>query len=67
MVAAVDMAKTIANKSPVAVQGSKVILNYSHDHSVDEGLEYVVSANMSTLVLYTVVHCSMRSVFSGEC
>ena len=54
MVAAVDMAKTIANKSPVAVQGSKVILNYSRDHSVDEGLEYVVSANMSTLVLYTV-------------
>ena len=63
MVAAVDMAKTIASKSPVAVQGSKVILNYSRDHSVDEGLEYVVSANMSTLVLYT----SMRSVFSGEC
>ena len=44
--AAVDMAKTIASKSPVAVQGSKVILNYSRDHSVDEGLEYVVSANM---------------------
>ena len=44
--AAVDMAKTIASKSPVAVQGSKVILNFSRDHSVDEGLEYVVSANM---------------------
>ena len=44
--AAVDMAKTIASKSPVAVQGSKVILNYSRDHSVDEGLEYVVSANV---------------------
>ena len=43
--AAVDMAKTIASKSPVAVQGSKVILNYSRDHSVDEGLEYVVSGN----------------------
>ena len=44
--AAVDMAKTIASKSPVAVQGSKVILNYSRDHTVDEGLEYVVSANV---------------------
>ena len=50
--AALNMAKTIASKSPVAVQGSKVILNYSRDHSVDEGLEYVVSASMklSTLV-----------------
>ena len=43
MTAALNMAKTIASKSPVAVQGSKVILNYSRDHSVDEGLEYVVS------------------------
>ena len=47
--AALNIAKTIASKSPVAVQGSKVILNYSRDHSVDEGLEYVVS-EVSTLV-----------------
>ena len=40
------MAKTIASKSPVAVQGSKVILNYSRDHTVDEGLEYVVSVSV---------------------
>ena len=52
MAAALNMAKTIASKSPVAVQGSKVILNYSRDHSVDKGLEYVVSGSMklSTLV-----------------
>lgn len=41
--AALNLAKTIASKSPVAVQGSKVVLNYSRDHSVDESLEYVVS------------------------
>ena len=33
----------IASKSPVAVQGSKVNLNYSRDHSVDEALDYAVS------------------------
>lgn len=37
------MAKVIASKSPVAVQGSKVNLIYSRDHTVDEALEYAVS------------------------
>lgn len=32
----------IASKSPVAVQGSKVNLVYSRDHSVQEGLKYMV-------------------------
>ena len=50
--AALNIAKTIASKSPVAVQGSKVILNYSHDHTVDEGLEYVVSASVKFQHLY---------------
>ena len=49
---ALNIAKTIASKSPVAVQGSKVILNYSRDHSVDEGLEYVVSVIMKFQHLY---------------
>ena len=44
MVAAgLKLAKTIASKGPVAVQVSKLILNYSRDHSVDESLDYVVS------------------------
>lgn len=41
--AALQLAKLIASKSPVAVQGSKVNLNYSRDHTVDEALEYAVS------------------------
>ena len=32
----------IASKSPVAVQGSKVNLVYSRDHSVEEGLKFMV-------------------------
>ena len=43
MEAALDLAERMAQMSPVAVQGTKVNLIYSRDHSVDEGLEYMVS------------------------
>ncbi|KAL1866988.1 hypothetical protein VTK73DRAFT_4398 [Phialemonium thermophilum] len=36
--AAVQVAKFIAAKSPVAVQGTKEILNYSRDHSVEDSM-----------------------------
>ncbi|KAH6924226.1 hypothetical protein HPB50_013889 [Hyalomma asiaticum] len=49
MAAALDVAKLIASKSPVAVQGSKVHLVYSRDHSVEEGLRYMASWNMCML------------------
>ncbi|GFS06863.1 delta(3,5)-Delta(2,4)-dienoyl-CoA isomerase, mitochondrial-like [Elysia marginata] len=41
-----EMATTIASKSPVAVQGSKVNLVYSRDHSVREGLDCNAKWNM---------------------
>lgn len=44
--AALALAEEIASKSPVAVQGSKVNLNYSRDHSVDEALEYMVTIHL---------------------
>lgn len=40
---ALKMAVEIASKSPVAVQGSKVNLNYSRDHTVQDGLDFAVS------------------------
>ena len=39
---AVQLAVDIAAKSPIAVQGSKTNLVYSRDHTVAEGLDYVV-------------------------
>ncbi|OQV24707.1 Delta(3,5)-Delta(2,4)-dienoyl-CoA isomerase, mitochondrial [Hypsibius exemplaris] len=36
---ALDVAKKIASKSPVAIQSTKINLNYSRDHSVHEGLQ----------------------------
>ena len=35
-----ELAKLIASKSPVAVQGTKELLNWSIDHSVADGLRY---------------------------
>lgn len=47
--AALETAKIIATKSPVAVQGSKVNLNYSRDHTVAEGLKFMTYWNMTMM------------------
>lgn len=46
MKSSMALAENIANKSPVAVQGSKLSLIYSRDHSVQEGLDHIVSFNI---------------------
>ncbi len=44
MVAAVlATAKEIASKSPLAVAGSKVMINYARDHSIDDALDYIAT------------------------
>lgn len=47
--AALKMASLIASKSPVAVQGTKEVLNFSRDHSVQDGLRYVGVWNSAAL------------------
>ncbi|MGB0658473.1 MAG: crotonase/enoyl-CoA hydratase family protein, partial [Gammaproteobacteria bacterium] len=42
---AMDTARAIASKSPLAISGIKEIINYSRDHSVDESLNYVALWN----------------------
>eukprot|EP00794_Sanderia_malayensis_P008144 gene8144-9014_t len=49
MESAVSMATQIAEKSPVAVTGTKQQLNYARDHSVEEGLNQVMTWNMSMI------------------
>jgi enoyl-CoA hydratase len=36
-----EVARTIAGKSPLAIAGTKEMLNYTRDHSVAEGLNYI--------------------------
>ena len=40
--ASLNLASTIARKSPIAVQGSKVNLNYARDHTVNDNFTFTV-------------------------
>lgn len=46
---AVRLASLIAEKSPVAVLGTKEIINYSRDRPIAEGLNYTAVWNMAML------------------
>eukprot|EP01139_Manchomonas_bermudensis_P001991 Amastigsp_a3434_25.p1 type:complete len:279 gc:universal Amastigsp_a3434_25:70-906(+) len=46
---AFELAETIAALSPVAVAGTKEVLNFCRDHSVADGLRYVAAWNMSAV------------------
>lgn len=46
---ALKLAQLIASKSPVAVLGTKEIINYSRDHSVQDGLNYTAVWNAAML------------------
>ena len=43
------IARNIATKSPLAVRGSKEMLLFSRDHSVQEGLNYIATWNSGML------------------
>ncbi|KAG0374376.1 MAG: ClpP/crotonase-like domain-containing protein [Linnemannia gamsii] len=49
LAAALATAKVIAEKSPVAAMGTKHVLNYSRDHTVQEGLDYTATWNQVML------------------
>jgi enoyl-CoA hydratase len=38
-----NIAKDIAEKSPLAVYGSKVMINYARDHTIADGLDYIAT------------------------
>lgn len=46
---ALEMASLIATKSPVAVQGTKAIVNWSVDHTVADGLAYTQAWSSAAL------------------
>ncbi|VDO27545.1 unnamed protein product [Haemonchus placei] len=56
------LAKIIAQKSPVAVQGTKIILNYSRDHTVEEGLQAVATWNQSQLMTEDVMKSGLAAL-----
>ncbi|HDZ57521.1 MAG TPA: crotonase/enoyl-CoA hydratase family protein [Pseudomonas xinjiangensis] len=44
-----SLAGEIAAKSPLAVRGTKEMIRYARDHSVDDGLNYIASWNAAML------------------
>jgi enoyl-CoA hydratase len=45
-----QMAQRIAEKSPLAIRGTKEMLNYGRDHSLADGLNYVATWNAAMLM-----------------
>ncbi len=44
------IARTIASKSPIVVRGTKEILRYTRDHSVEDSLNYIATYNAAFLL-----------------
>ncbi|MBK9446669.1 MAG: crotonase/enoyl-CoA hydratase family protein [Betaproteobacteria bacterium] len=45
-----QIAQSIAAKSPLAIRGTKEMLNYGRDHSVADGLNYIATWNAAMLM-----------------
>uniref|UniRef100_A0AAY4DM95 Delta(3,5)-Delta(2,4)-dienoyl-CoA isomerase, mitochondrial n=1 Tax=Denticeps clupeoides TaxID=299321 RepID=A0AAY4DM95_9TELE len=62
MAGALEMASEIAGRSPVAVQGTKINLIYSRDHSVPDSLDYMATWNMSMLQTHDVLKSAQAAM-----
>ena len=52
-----QIARSIAAKSPLAIRGTKEVLNYSRDHSIADGLNFVATWNAATLLSSDLKEC----------
>lgn len=52
-----EIAASIAGKSPLATRGLKEVMNYSRDHSVADGLNYVSTWNAALLLSADLDEC----------
>ncbi|XP_014236389.1 delta(3,5)-Delta(2,4)-dienoyl-CoA isomerase, mitochondrial [Trichogramma pretiosum] len=63
---AMSVAKQIASKSPVAVQGSKLNLNYARDHSVEDSLNHILMRNQVMLQSEDFVNAATALATKGD-
>ncbi|KAL6434831.1 hypothetical protein ACFW04_005189 [Cataglyphis niger] len=63
---AIEVAENIAKKSPVAVQGSKISMIYSRDHSVQEGLDHIAMHNKAMLQSEDFLDAAMAQATKGD-
>ena len=45
-----EIARTIASKSPLAITGTKEMINYAREHSVADGLNHIATWNSAMLI-----------------
>jgi delta(3,5)-delta(2,4)-dienoyl-CoA isomerase len=63
---ALDMAKQIASKSPVAIAGTKINLNFSRENKVKESLEFMATWNSAMLQTEDVLKAAMASLSKAD-
>ncbi|NWK79603.1 crotonase/enoyl-CoA hydratase family protein [Aquitalea sp. LB_tupeE] len=62
LAAALETAVLIASKSPLAVRGSKEMLNYARDHSVADSLNHVATWNAAMLLSEDIQKAGMATM-----
>ncbi len=56
------LAHTITAKSPLAIRGTKEVLNYSRDHTIEDGLKFVATWNAAMLLSNDIQAAVMASM-----
>jgi len=59
------IASNIAAKSPLSIRGSKDVILYSHEHSVEDGLNYVATWN-AAMMISEDIKIALRARSKGE-
>ncbi|HBT56967.1 MAG TPA: enoyl-CoA hydratase, partial [Pseudomonas sp.] len=49
MAGVMELAQEIASKSPLAIRGTKEMIRFARDHSVEDGLNYIATWNAAML------------------
>ena len=57
-----ELARTIAAKSPLSIRGTKEMLNHARDHSVADGLAHIATWNAAMLVSQDLQAAMMASM-----
>jgi len=60
-----DIARSIAEKSPLAIRGTKEMILYTRDHSVEDGLNYIATWN-AAMLMSKDLEKSVTAMFTGD-
>ncbi len=61
-----ELASQIAAKSPLSIRGTKEMLNYSRDHSIEDGLNYIATWNAAMLLSDDLARAMQSAMMKQE-